>query len=56
MTEILEAVLRRDRWIAGGGIALLVLMAWAWLLEVTRGVRPDSPVLPPLLRPLLFLM
>jgi predicted metal-binding membrane protein len=55
VSEILEAVLRRDRWIAGGGIALLVLMAWAWLLagagmgmsavDMTRMVYGDHSVM-----------
>ena len=28
----LERVLRRERWIVGGGLALLIVLAWAWLL------------------------
>ena len=32
MAESLEALLRRDRLIVAGGIALLSLIAWAWLL------------------------
>jgi predicted metal-binding membrane protein len=55
VTEIIEAVLRRDRWIAATGIALLVLMAWAWLLagagmdmsavDMTRMVYGDHSVM-----------
>ena len=55
MAEIVEAVLRRDRWIAAGGIALLVLMAWGWLLagagmgmsavDMTRMVYGDHSVM-----------
>ena len=51
MTEALEALLRRDRWIVISGIALLSLIAWAWLmagagmgmsaLDMTRMVYGD---------------
>ena len=57
MAEALEALLRRDRWIVIGGITLLSLIAWAWLLagagmgmsaiEMTRMVYGDHSAMKP---------
>ena len=32
----LETVLRRDRWIVGGAIGLMVLLAWFYVLRLAR--------------------
>src|SRR6478752_10350995 len=34
----LETVLRRDRWIVGGAIGLIVLLAWLYVLRLAKGM------------------
>ncbi|MGH9464560.1 MAG: DUF2182 domain-containing protein, partial [Thermoanaerobaculia bacterium] len=44
MAAALEAVLRRDRWVVAGSLALIALLAWGWLLA---GAGMDMEALAP---------
>ncbi len=57
MSIAIETLLRQDRWIVGGGLALVSALAWFWLLSgagmdmsalaMTRMVYGDHSVMPP---------
>lgn len=56
MTERIEALLRRDRWITAAALLIITVLAWAWLLagagmgmsaaDMTRMVYGDHAVMP----------
>jgi len=39
----LDALLSRDRWIVGGCLAMLCLIAWIWLARHAAGMSAASP-------------
>lgn len=45
MTEapVLTSVIRRDRWIVAGVLALVCVLAWAWLVQQSHDVAPTAP-------------
>jgi predicted metal-binding membrane protein len=42
MSGSLESILRRDRWVVAGGLALMVALAWSYLLV---GIGMESSAL-----------
>jgi hypothetical protein len=37
-----EFLLRRDRWLAGGALAVAFVLCWAWLVPMARTVEKDG--------------
>jgi predicted metal-binding membrane protein len=38
----IEAILRRDRWVVGGALAIAVVLAWAWLVPMALQLKREG--------------
>src|SRR4051812_15117621 len=41
--NLLDQILRRDRLVVAGGLALLVALAWGYIIHMSRTTSPDMP-------------